>query len=76
MKTPLSEYTTEELRQELILRRKKPEKHILEYEEFEGIVGYNIHAINVNTMYEYAISNIEALIKIGTFNQDYLEDKK
>lgn len=38
MKTPLSEYTTEELRQELILRRKKPEKHIPEYEEFEGTV--------------------------------------
>lgn len=44
--------------------------------DIKGFVGYNIHAISVNTMYEYAISNIEALIKIGTFNKDYLEEKK
>lgn len=41
-----------------------------------GFVGYNIHANNVGIMYEYAISNIEALIKMGSFNKDYLEEKK
>ena len=44
--------------------------------DIEGFVGYNIHANNVGIMYEYAISNIEALIKMGTFNKDYLEEKK
>jgi hypothetical protein len=44
--------------------------------DIEGFVGYNIHANSVNIMYEYAISNIEALIKMGSFNKDYLEDKK
>ena len=34
----LCDYTTEELRAELIRRRKKPTKHIPEYVEFEGIV--------------------------------------
>ena len=43
--------------------------------DIEGFVGYNIHANNVGIMYEYAISNIEALIKMGTFNKDYLEEK-
>ena len=44
--------------------------------DIEGFVGYNIHANSVNIMYEYAISNIEALIKMGTFNKDYLEEQK
>ena len=43
--------------------------------DIEGFVGYNIHANSVNIMYEYAISNIEALIKMGSFNKDYLEEK-
>lgn len=34
----LCDYTTEELRAELIRRRKKPTKHIPEYVEFEGVV--------------------------------------
>ena len=34
----LCDYTTEELRAELIRRRKKPTKHIPEYIEFEGVV--------------------------------------
>ena len=44
--------------------------------DIEGFVGYNIHANSVNIMYEYAISNIEALIKMGTFNKDYFEERK
>lgn len=44
--------------------------------DIKGFVGYNIHANNVGIMYEYAISNIEALIKMGSFNKDYLEEKK
>lgn len=44
--------------------------------DIEGFVGYNIHANNVGIMYEYAISNIEALIKMGSFDKDYLEEKK
>lgn len=43
--------------------------------DIKGFVGYNIHANNVGIMYEYAISNIEALIKMGSFNKDYLEKK-
>ena len=44
--------------------------------DINGFVGYNIHDNNVGIMYEYAISNIEALIKIGSINKDYLEEKK
>jgi hypothetical protein len=44
--------------------------------DIEGFVGYNIYANSVNIMYEYAISNIEALIKMGSFNKDYLEERK
>lgn len=43
--------------------------------DIKGFVGYNIHANNVGIMYEYAISNIEALIKMGSFNKYYLEKK-
>ena len=43
--------------------------------DIDGFVGYNIHANNVGIMYKYAISNIEALIKMGSFNKDYLEKK-
>ena len=44
--------------------------------DIEGFVGYNIHANNVGIIYKYAISNIEALIKMGSFDKDYLEEKK
>ena len=38
MAKELSEYTVEELRSELLRRRKRPEKYIPQYEEFEGVV--------------------------------------
>ena len=41
-----------------------------------GFVGLTTHDRNIDTIYELVIANIEGLIKIDKFNQDYLEEKK
>lgn len=41
-----------------------------------GFVGLTTHDRNIDTIYELVIANIEGLIKIDHFNQDYLEEKK
>lgn len=41
-----------------------------------GFVGLTTHDRNIDTIYELVIANIEGLIKIDRFNQDYLEEKK
>ena len=41
-----------------------------------GFVGLTTHNRNIDTIYELVIANIEGLIRIDKFNQDYLEEKK
>ena len=40
-----------------------------------GFVGLTTHDRNIDTIYELVIANIEGLIRIDKFNQDYLEEK-
>ena len=41
-----------------------------------GFVGLTTHNGNIDTIYELVIANIEGLIKIDKFSQDYLEERK
>ena len=41
-----------------------------------GFVSLSTHDRNIDTIYELVIANIEGLIKIDKFNQDYLEERK
>lgn len=41
-----------------------------------GFVGLTTHSRNIDTIYDLVIANIEGLIRIDKFNQDYLEEKK
>ena len=41
-----------------------------------SFVNLTTHDRNIDTIYELAIANIEGLIKIDKFNQDYLEEEK
>lgn len=41
-----------------------------------GFVGLTTHNRNIDTIYELVIANIEGLIKIDKFSQDYLEERK
>ena len=40
------------------------------------IVSLIVHDKSIDTIYEFVIANIEALVKIGKFNKDYLSEKK
>ena len=60
-RTPLSEYTTEELRAELTKRRKKPTPKVIKYLEWEGIVT-SIHEWGKFSQFQYTVQTEDSRV--------------